>query len=707
MQKTRNSRSFGRAAVYVLASLCAFGLADHRPGFAQNRAEFVPTFSTNSRVKLQFQKLDRLAQTKMWDQWLAEYQQLVNDERDLVLEKDEEFLVGVRWQCHQLLAGLPAQVRQRYRALYDNEARKLYDKAAAESDAAAMRDVYSRYRFSSHANRALLWLANDAQDHGRHEWARVAYARLARDPGVTPNVLLRYALSAHAGGKAAEAQSVLSRIRKDYGGIPLQLAGQQVTGAQAADQLAKTLQAPSQAEGDWPAFTGPRGDRRWASGPSGKLKKLWEFTQPLVLEPPRFSTYQTVIINGGISGARARFSLLSFPILSGDHLWIQGQRNLTALNVADGKAVWDQQDFVLAPDEMTMDTPQEGRRISSSRYNSFRPFQAAPAVQGSLLVTRMGMLSAPGMGARWPVDFAIGAFDTRTGRQLWRRVAGGEPRGLYYNIPALQDNVVVTGVATFKGGITEYSAVAMDAATGEPLWTTYLGGGSDPLGAVDGSPATIRDGVVWIESSLYTLNAIDLLTGEIRLVYHYDPGERPSRGGFNSVPQLANEPISALAVGPRITVDKREVTPLIFAPRWGTYVIALDADTGRLLWSTPKAPGGRSTSGVLFGVDAKHVYVCGDHIQAISLADGAPDWTWEAQKVSSSDLGYAALAGDRIYMPVEGRLHVLSAEDGRELEKIDALNVDGDSPGFMAVLPFGKTLLLSTKDRLVAFGPAE
>ena len=109
---------FGRSALTLAVAACVVGgLAGHLPGLAQNRAEFVPTFSTNDRVKQQFEKLKTLAANKAWDQWLAGYQQIVDDPRDLVVIKDEEFLVGARFQCHQLLAGLPAQVRQRYRAL--------------------------------------------------------------------------------------------------------------------------------------------------------------------------------------------------------------------------------------------------------------------------------------------------------------------------------------------------------------------------------------------------------------------------------------------------------------------------------------------------------------------------------------------------------------------------------------------------------------
>jgi hypothetical protein len=209
---------------------------------------------------------------------------------------------------------------------------------------------------------------------------------------------------------------------------------------------------------------------------------------------------------------------------------------------------------------------------------------------------------------------------------------------------------------------------------------------------------------VWIETSLYTLSALDLITGEIRLIYRYEPGgQRASFGGFRSSPSLTNEPISAIALAPRITVDRREVSPVVFAPRWGSYAIALDGESGRLLWSSPKAPG-RSVTGALFGVDAERAYVCGDYVQAIHLADGAPGWSWEARRVASSDVGYAALAGDRVYIPVEGGVQVLSAADGREIETLELNAVLGDSPGFSAVVLADGMLLVAVRDRVVAFG---
>jgi outer membrane protein assembly factor BamB len=320
-----------------------------------------------------------------------------------------------------------------------------------------------------------------------------------------------------------------------------------------------------------------------------------------------------------------------------------------------------------------------------------RAVQAAPTLDGRLLIARMPLQTAD---QTWPVDFAIAAMDAKTGKQVWRRVAGGETKSVYYNTPVVQGNVVYTGMATYKGGITEFSATALNASTGETLWTTYLGAGSDPFQGTDGSPVAVRDGLVWIESPLYSLSALDALTGELRLIYHYTPERRSSYRSFDYGVSVINEPISLIASG---------AGPIVFAPRWGVDVIALDPESGKLLWSSPKGPGG-TTIGSIFGADDKRVYICGDYLQALSLADGAREWDWSPQAPSSS-VGYAALAGDRIYLPIEGKIHVRAAADGAELEVLDTSPVLGDSAGLCSVIAREKMLLVGTPEKLIAFGP--
>jgi hypothetical protein len=96
--------------------------------------------------------------------------------------------------------------------------------------------------------------------------------------------------------------------------------------------------------------------------------------------------------------------------------------------------------------------------------------------------------------------------------------------------------------------------------------------------------------------------------------------------------------------------------------------------------------------------------VCGDHIQAIQLTDGQPDWSWDTKLISTS-VGFAALSGDKIYVPVEGHVWVLSAADGSELQDLDLSQDLGDQNGISSVFPSGRLLLIATRDKLIAFGP--
>ena len=660
---------------------------------AQTRTKFVPTFSTSPRVRQQVDRLGRLAAQKLWDEWLNLYQQLVDDPRDLVLEKDQEVLIGVRHHCHQLLAALPLAVQQRYRALNNEKARKLYEQAAGRRDSVQMREIISRFRHTSSATSALVWLADNALDEGKPDLARVAYARLARDPVVSPQMLLRYAMAAAGSGHARESQAALERARRDFGKQRIRLQGEDRSVEEAAGLVAAALAADALPAEAWPRFGGATGDRMMPRGPAGPLRLRWSYELPPAPETAirSFSRGQVLI-----GSSRSRFTFLTFPAAALGRVFVQGPRNLAALDPETGRPTWDRQDFTISPEEI--ETPQVDVRRGGSYYRSRTGIQAAPEVAGNRVVSRMALISSDRDNPRWPAEFALASVDARSGSVIWQRLGeGSQPRGSWYNLPTLTANSVLSGTATLKGGITEFSAVALDEATGEPLWTTYLGAGSDPLNNVDGSPPVIRDGLVWIESSLYTLSALDLITGDVRMIYRYDPSyQRSTRGGFDSSPAVANEPISLLPT---------PAGPIVFSPRWGVEVAAFNPATGALLWTAQKS--NRTTVGSLFGADAERVYLCGEHVEAINLEDGAREWSWEPRQAAPSQMGFAALCGDRIYFPVEGKIQALRAADGSELEVLDTLAALGESPGYTSLLVLPDLMLVATKDRLIALEQAK
>ncbi|MFN3648830.1 MAG: PQQ-binding-like beta-propeller repeat protein [Armatimonadota bacterium] len=673
----------------LLAGAALAALIVTLPASAQRGGtEFVPTFSTNPRLKQQVDRLGRLAGQKLWDEWIQTYQALVSDPSDPVMEQDSEFLVGVRHFCHQQMAGLPAVVRDKYRAKYDADARRLYDQAVAEQSEEQMREVYSQYRFSSYGDRALLWIANRALDGGRPELARVAYTRLARSPATPVPTLLRYALSAHLAGKPAEARQVLDRIRKEHGAAPVTVAGAKQTGAAAADALSKTLQAaPPPGEGPrWTDFAGDDGSRVMSGSVAGALQRQWGFIFPDDTDV-NYTGTRSVVVGGGSS-----FGGMVWPAVAGDRVWVQGPAGVTALSLADGKPAWSREGDSLRADEI-INFATDARGVSTR--GTRRSLQTAPSIIADRLVTLSSLSVGGSSRGRTPIDYAVTMLDARDGTPLWQRVAGGDPRGYFFNLPSLTADAVLTGYTAYKGGITEYSAVALDPGTGEPLWSTYLGAGSDLLTTADGSPAAVRDGIVWIESSLYTLNALDLITGDIRLIYRYTPTRRGAAsyrgGGLGGAPQVPNEPISLLASGPG---------PIVFSPRWGQDAVGIDPATLKLLWVSPKGPL-PDAPGSLFAVDKKHAYIGGDHVQAINVSDGAREWVWEPD-TTRSRLGYPALAGDRIYVPTGEKLIVLSAADGRVLEEIDIEEATKGASGTPTVTLVGRTALLAFTDRLVA-----
>ena len=693
VRQKRRMLLVGAVASVAVGAVCSMGGAPVAQAQAQ-RSEFGHTFETNDRVKQRYAQLGRLqaqAKTdpKVWDQWITVYQTLVDENPDAVLPVDEEFMVGLRYRLHTLLGSQPPNVRQRYRALIDVEARKLWDQAVATGDDGPLRQIISRYRHSSFASQALVRLATQALDTGNPEMARVAFTRAIAGGTVNGSLLLKYALAASAAGHPAEARAALDRATKEFGGTPIKVAGENTTVAAAAKQLGGRIGSGAGAGERWVDFAGPTGERRMAANPlPAELKKSWEYAIPNRGVQSAGVVRTQIVIGGGYGASRSRFQFLTFPVVSGDKVWVQGQRSVAALDLAEGKVAWETEDFTLTPQEMKQPNAANRQVIYPGR--TARAIQAVPALNGSLLVMRMPVAGNNRYGQnQWPLDFAMVVMDSRSNKQLWRRIASQETDGQFYNAPAVQDNVVLTGVATSLAGITEYRASALELGTGDPIWTTYLGGGSDNMMATDGSPACVRDGLVWIESSMHTLNALDMLTGEIRHIYKYQPRTRSfSPSGFDYYQQSSNEPVSLLPAGNG---------PIVFSSRWGDQVAAINPSSAKLLWTAPK---GASTT--LFAVDKQRAYLCGTEVQAFDMETGAKQWIWVSPGTSYGT-GYAALIGNRVYVPVDGKIYELDAETGNELRAIDLTKDLSETPGYTSLLAAGNRLFLSTKDRVFAY----
>jgi outer membrane protein assembly factor BamB len=417
-------------------------------------------------------------------------------------------------------------------------------------------------------------------------------------------------------------------------------------------------------------------------------QKAWEFHYPFdtqLGEPYKPHT------EGGPDHLRSGFRFLTFPAVTEHAIYVQGPRDLAAIDPANGKVLWDQVYPVATEDELPEFKESFWRWAEGYPFD--RPVQAAPVVSGNRVYARIAMshqrLSREDF---WPADMAIAAFDARDGSLLWRRQAGGSPAGQFWNLPTAGSDMVLTGSATFAAGLTESRAVALDAGSGEVLWSTFLGGGSHPLSGTDGSPAIVKDGEVWIESALHTLTALDLLTGDIRLVvkatvYTRGMGERIEEG------PTPDWPVSLLAArGNRI----------FFSDRWSSEVLCLDPATGKPVWTAEKAADNRQAwNAELIGLDDRHLYVGGHFLQAIDLNTGQSAWTWKPKEFRPN-AGYPILSGDHLLFPQEGKLYVVDAATGNELSSADLSDLIGGKATYCALAAAGDTLLATSGTRIVA-----
>jgi outer membrane protein assembly factor BamB len=703
----------GRAAVVFLAGLLALcgpiAIAQRRPGrdappaFPEDRTNyrFRAQLDTSPKIDAERAALDRLAAAKEWDEWLRRCQRLLDEHPDGLLAAGEDRWVGLRRALQNQLRSLPVAVRGRYRRQYDGAAGVALEQAIGRDDPAAVTQVYGRYRFTSSGPRALAWLAERALDGGDAERAWLAFSRLIADAsGPEPELAEWMAkaitageLSGHASGAAALAERLSTRL----GDRPLKIEGHVLAardwvrsrdqGPESRGQQEPLTAHHSGLTSIWPDFAGaPDGSRSMSGAAGPEVRMAW----------------RDVVAGAGMGlpdyyeGGRPRwgapyrypgaapFSHLDFPTLSDGRVYAQAPGQIRCVSFKDGEALWSVRVSDLAP-QRQFPTPGGFRW-----WRPQRAMQTVAVIAGRLLLVRIPAGRYENDSSGWPAQFVLAALDARTGALLWQRSAVDGPPNSFYNLPTVSGQTVYTGISTAMAGLTEYRATALDAATGDRLWTTYLGSGSDPMAGVDGSPAAVRGGTVWVETCLHTLCALDALTGDVEWMVSFQPETNaPERSGWQDTMNVTNEPVSLIApIGDR----------LLFCPRWGSVIVALNARTGHRAWS---AASGHCRS--LVAVEGTRAVLAGDQIRCIDPVNGRPHWTWTPP--DRARLGYPALVGNRVVVPGGASLTFLDAATGGETGR-RSLRAFGAQPGAATVLVIGRRMLFAQADRLIALDEA-
>jgi len=320
----------------------------------------------------------------------------------------------------------------------------------------------------------------------------------------------------------------------------------------------------------------------------------------------------------------------------------------------------------------------------------------------------------------------VHALDAASGKELWSVKVGDHRVGRITGSPALHDGVLYVPLSASEesqGNVGAYgcctfigTVVAVDAVKGKVLWSRPIldevphptrrnAAGTQMYGPAGGaiwSAPTIdaKRGQLYVATGdSYTevahpasdaVIALDLKTGRIRWINQVLANDNFMSGTING-PLGQRGPDYDFGSSPEL-VALPGGRQLLITGNKSSIVYAMDPDTGKTVWQTPKLGSGGALGGVEWGsaTDGRTVYApLADNpargrpgLVALSAADGQLLWRVEAPKglacnvpsgrcQASFSQAATAVPGAVFAGAQDGRLRAYAAADGKLLWEYD------------------------------------
>lgn len=282
------------------------------------------------------------------------------------------------------------------------------------------------------------------------------------------------------------------------------------------------------------------------------------------------------------------------------------------------------------------------------------------------------------------------AVDKKTGKQLWDPgvTLDMQQQTMLWSSPILAGDVVVTGIgsyAVFLGGSFRGSTVAVDAKSGKSKWQTYVVPDSGQgvsvwsSAAYDASRKMVYIGTgqtYALPASPYSdsVIALDRDSGKIAWVHQYTMDDAFS---LSSTPTGHDFDVGA---APNLLLENGRV--LVGAGDKGGRYLALDRETGDMVWEQMLTPGGRNGGVMGSAAYAEGViYLTSNTGEPTSLvgAGGPPASSAFALKASSGEIlwktdlpdgSFGAVTyanGVAFATTIDGVLYAFNGKDGKIL----------------------------------------
>ncbi|MHC4821648.1 MAG: outer membrane protein assembly factor BamB family protein, partial [Planctomycetota bacterium] len=630
-------------------------------------------------VRSELAEAERLLTEGLADRAIPRLQLVIDKFPDFLVADpaDPNRFVGARaWTLRRIRTMTPEQ-RRIYEAKYGPVAERELERALAVRDLAALESVADRYLLAGDAGpRALLALADlhfASGSPGRavgpletllHEFPTSAWAG--------PQVAARLVRARTLSGDAEGLQSMKERLAGEPGPT-VRLGDREVPLGTLVDE---GLAAATTTLGRRNTLT-LGGDRaRRGTGPALPSLGAPRWSQL----NPRFNwtryDHKQDQMESSVSQAM-RHSEPVVPAIADGLVYLHWNFDLFARDLYTGKAVWH---FRTPRINSAENGRTHGSLLLSPTVNDgvvYAALQTWPRGANRQTVWFANQVIIPHIPVR-----RLYALDAASGRPLWNHADPRDPDDPFSNelrwlnvtsAPLVVGDTIIAAGATYNSGFMAW-AFAADKRTGEVLWTTRLGSGQQELNLF-GRPvkevpvaSVASDGRhAWVRTNLGLVACVEVASGRMAWVRGYDQVPIPYYQNFWSTPERR----FTFTGAPPVLADDA----VICAPADGRNLLVLEADSGKVRWTTPAQSGRRMRRAHhwrLLGADDKRVFLAGTSIRAINLRSKALAWPekfFDRTREEEVSGGRGVIAGKRLYVPSTHGLYVIDTETGKTLHK--------------------------------------
>lgn len=626
------------------------------------------------------------------------------DARNAVYSQDGRIYRPVRRLCHELLARMPAEAIELYRAKHEVAAEELLQAALRDGSLTALEQVGNRYFVTLAAGRAMALLGDRLMQEGRYRAAVAVFRDLLetypeaaqKRVGINP-VWCRFKIAVCL-RQAGEAGSALAAVQQLAAANPdesLRVQGE----LQAVKDLPESAMF-AMATAATPTVvkttgTGSGAAGSWLAADVDQLVPLWQyrFRNPEPYKDPKNSNgNERFFVDGGQAttlmpfasrygpGTRVTFghdpgALGGFPrALFLEHFCLRSADAATGVLLQQGRRSEKE-----AADEAPLARENQPRiRIAASDFALLRPVEDE--------VRRYVVLGRATAAASTEVLKAseLVAFHRELGKPVWSSAQWLDGDAGLREVTFLAAPVVFGErllLPALRRGA--YSLECLDRRDGRPLWNVPIHAGGSPFFKAPGCQVVVQGGIALVATNAGCLAAVDAFAGDLRWVRRYervDPQRKSARkpkrqnddGMHFGMPQYPQGELPSFLPNDLVVHEGIAVV----APCDGDLLVATDVSTGQMLWyvdaTTHYGPYGRLLT--MIGTDGEDVFLASaTHIVAVGLAGGLIKWAVDLPQWNGSQQagrGRGCLVGEHVVLPGQGHLLVCHTSGKRGVRSL-------------------------------------